>query len=187
MFYIALLFLILLGGVAIAIIFQNFLTLLSTNVHLTVFSWRTPGIPILLFFLLGACLGGLLLYVFSTFSARQDARIIKKLRARVEELEQEKAQMRSPSGALKTNFAPPVVPMPGFSPSGPLQHRQPPVGSLPQQPPSGPLPPGQPSATSQPPLPKLSAPSSLPNGSLPARQFPPLPQQGAPRPPFLQQ
>lgn len=186
MFYIALLFLILLGVVAVAIVFQNFMALLSANVHLTVYTWHTPGIPVLMLFLLGACVGGLLLYVGSTFAAHRDTRRIKKLRARVEKLEQEKAQMRSPSGALAANFAPPAMPMPGFAPSGPAQRR--PTNPLPNPAPSGPLPPGQPPASALPPQPNLSPSSSaLSKLSLPGRQLPPLPQQGAPRPPFPRQ
>lgn len=147
MFYIALLFLILLVAAALVILIQNFAILLS-SVHLTFFSWHLPGIPVFLLFLFGAFLGGLLLYIFSTRSVRHDAREIKRLNARVKELraqieELEKLQMRSPSGALPTNFAPPAVPVPVFSPSGalgpsgPLGQRQtvqPPQPPQPKQP-----------------------------------------------------
>lgn len=170
MFYIALLFLILLVAVALIMLVQNF-TILLSSVHLTFFSWHLPGIPVFLLFLLGAFLGGLLLYVFSTRSARSDAREIKKLRARVKDLraqieELEKSQTKSPSGALSANFAPPAVPLPGFSPAGPpgssglLGQRQPPTNLPPNLPPSS---------------------SGLSNMPLPPRS---LPQNGAPRPPF---
>ena len=178
MFYIALLFLILLIGVALVMVVQNQAALLS-SIHLTFFSWHLPGIPVFLLCLLGAFLGGLLLYVVSSFSARRDAQEIKKLRARVEELE--KAQKRSPSSSLSANFAPPVVPIPGFSPSGPLR----PSGSLGSSSfsgSSGPLGQGQSLPNS---LRNLSPSASGSNLSLPSRQFPPLPQTGdGGRPPF---
>lgn len=172
MFYIALLFLILLVAAALIVLVQNF-SILLYSVHLTFFSWHLPGIPVFLLFLLGAFVGGLLLYVFSTRSAHRDAREIKKLQARVKELRDqiedlEKAQMRSPSVPLAGNFAPPSVPMPGFSPAGPagssglLGQRQP-------QPPTSPL--------------QNLPPSSSGLSNLP-RPLPPLPQNGAPRPPF---
>jgi uncharacterized integral membrane protein len=177
-FYLALLFLIFLIGVALLMVVQNPGTLMS-SIHLTLFSWHLPGIPVFLLCLLGAFLGGLLLYVVSSFSARRDAEEIKELRAQVEELK--KAQKRSPSSSLSANFAPPVVPIPGFSPSGPLQ-------------PSGPLgssgfsgPPGQGQALPSS-LHKLSPSASASNLSLPSRQFPPSPQTGSgTRPPFPHQ
>lgn len=170
MFYIALLFLILLVAAALIVLVQNF-TLLLYSVHLTFFSWHLPGIPVFLLFLLGAFVGGLLLYVFSTRSAHRDAREIKRLNARVKELraqieELEKAQMRVPSGALAGNFPPPGVPLPGFSPAGPTG----PSGLLGQrQPPTSP--------------PQNLPPSSSGLSSLP-RPLPPLPQNGTQRPPF---
>src|SRR5579883_2413587 len=174
-FYIALLFLILLVAAALILLVQNF-TILLSGVHLTFFSWHLPGIPVFLLFLLGAFMGGLLLYVFSTRSAHNDAREIKRLNARVkelraqiEELEREKSQVRL-GGAPSANFAPPAVPMPGFASSGPMG----PTGPLGQRQPS---PPG--------PLQNLPPSSSgLSNLSLPPRPLPQLPQNGAPRPPF---
>lgn len=140
MFYIALFFLILLVIAALVLLIQNVAILLS-SVHLTFFSWHLPGIPVFLLFLLGAILGGLLLYTFSLRSTRHDARKIKRLNARIKELraqieEREKSQMRLPSGARPTNFAPPAGPMRFFSPSGilgssgPFGQRE--VGQLPQ-------------------------------------------------------
>ncbi|HLI69197.1 MAG TPA: hypothetical protein VKV19_05510 [Ktedonobacteraceae bacterium] len=122
MFYVALLFLILLIAIALIVMVQNPATLLS-SVHLTFLAWHLPGIPIFLLGLLGAFLGGLLLYVVSSFSARLDALEIKALRERVKELrarvvDLEKAQQRSPSGSLPANFVPPSIPIPGFAPSG---------------------------------------------------------------------
>ncbi|MEO7022396.1 MAG: hypothetical protein ABI234_19765 [Ktedonobacteraceae bacterium] len=168
MFYIALLLLILVGGTALVITVQNFPTLMVSE-HLMFLIWRVPGIPVLLLYLFGAFLGGLLLYVWAAYAARRDAREMKSLRARIIELE--KAQIKAPSGALGMNFAPPVVPMPGFSTTGPLPYRQPPSNPLPNFSPTGPLQQG----------------SLLPNLPQPARQFPPQPQSDGLRSPFQQQ
>jgi uncharacterized integral membrane protein len=167
--YIALILLILLVAVALVMIVQNIAVLFS-SVHLTLFSWHMPGIPVLVLCLLGAFLGGLILYVVSSISARRDARELKRLRARVEDLQEElqKAQMRVPSGVLPPTFPPNAVPIPGI-PGGPS------VGS------PGPGGPGNPRPPTHP-LQNLS-PSSSGNVALPPRQF----QVGAPRPPFPQQ
>lgn len=194
MFFIALLFLILLVIVVGTIVVLNGGTLLSTSVHLTLLSWHLPGIPVLLLFVLGIFLGGLLLYVIAAHSARRDKLEMKVLRMRIDDLE--KAPTKSPSGGLSTSFAPPVVPMPGMAsggpagPSGPanLSSSAGPVGPGPVGP--GPVGPGpsqwQASANS---LQNMSPSSSGNNLSLPPRLFqsqqPPQPQQmGGPRPPF---
>lgn len=162
MLYIALVLLILLVAIALVIAVQNMLVLFS-SVHLTILSWHTPGVPILVLCLLGAFLGGVVLYIVSSISAHRDARELKKLRARVEELREEvqKAQSRSPSGALPPAFAPSAVPMPGI-PGGS-------AGPGNQRPPASPL--------------QNLAPSASGNLTLPPRQF----QLGGPRPPFPQQ
>jgi len=117
-FFIALLFLILLVIVVGTTVVLNAGTLLSTNVHLTLLSWHLPGIPVLLLFVLGIFLGGLLLYVIAAHSARRDKLEMKVLRMRIDDLE--KAAAKSPSGGLSTSFAPPVVPMPGMASGGPV-------------------------------------------------------------------
>lgn len=177
MFVFALILFILLLAAAIMIAVQNFAILFS-GVHLTLLSLHLPGIPVLLLCLLSALLGGLLLYIVSSISAHRDAREIRKLRARlnelnlqIEELENEKAQAtRSPSGSLPLNFPPPVVPLPGFAPNGPPG----PTGPLGQRQPS-------PSLQNLPPSASGNNLSSVP------RQFPPLPQMGGPQPPFPRQ
>ena len=128
MFYIALLFLIFLAILAVIIAVQNYGLLLSTNLHLTFLLWSLPGIPVLLLCVLGVFLGGLVLYVIAARAARRDEREIKTLRARIEELENLPA--KTPSGGLSSNFAPSVVPLPGFSSGVP----QSPVGGPPNQP-----------------------------------------------------
>ncbi len=170
MLYIALVLLILLVAVALVLAVQN-IGILFSSVHLTLFSWHTPGIPVLVLCLLGAFLGGLVLYIVSSISAHRDAREIKKLRACVEELQEEvqKAQMRVPSGALPPpTFPPNAVPIPGI-PGGPPAGPSGPAGPGNQRPPANPL--------------QNLSPSSSGNVALPPRQF----QMGAPRPPFPQQ
>lgn len=177
MFYIVLLLLILLGLISLVGIGLNFGTLLG-GVHLNLLGWH-PSVPVLILCVLGAFLGALLLYVVSTFSARRDAQEIKSLREKVEELEQ--SQARSPSGALAPNFAPPAVPIPGFSSQGPNPQRQPSPGLLSSaRPPTGSLQNMPPSS------------SGISHIPMPMRQGPPgpppqPPQGGAPRPPFFQQ
>lgn len=173
MFFLALFLLIVLAAAAGVIIVQNF-PVFFEGVHLTIFSRQIPGVPVLVLFLLGACIGGLLLYVVSSLSARRDLREIKKLRAkvsdlrtRVEELEEEKAQAAKPSNGAPL-FPAPSIPFPGFAPSGSANS----TGSLGQrQPPNS--------------LQNLPPSASGNNLSMP-RQFPPLPQTGqagAPQPP----
>src|SRR5260370_19330400 len=172
-FYIALLFLILLGGVTLIMVIQNFSTLMTSE-HLMFLTLHLPGVPVLLLYLFGAFLGGLLLYAASSSAARRDAQELKDLRARIEDLE--KAQTKSPSGSLAANFAPPpVVPMPGFASTGPLPYRQPFSGPLPI------------SSTSRPLQQNQTRTNPLPNLPQPPRQLPSLSQQSAQQPPFLRQ
>ncbi len=117
MVYIVLLCLLLVLLIVTALVVAlNLGTLLSTGVHLTVFSVHLPGIPVLLLAVSGAFLGGLALYVVALRAARRDAAEIKSLRGRIEDLE--KAPTKSPSGGLSAGFAPSVVPMPGFGSGG---------------------------------------------------------------------
>lgn len=207
MFYIALLFLLLLAIFTAIVVVQNFGDLFSTSIQLTFLSWHLPGIPVLLLCLLGVFLGGLLLYVFAAYAARRDILEMKALRERIEDLEALPA--RSPSGGLSANFAPSVVPMPGFPPAGsPLgssgsvnQLNFPsggpvgPAGPVNQPGSGGPTNPGPAAAPGQqqPPantLHTLSPSSSGSNLSLPPRLFPPQQSQQSQqmqgqRPPFL--
>jgi uncharacterized integral membrane protein len=163
--YIALVLFVVLVAVALVIAIQNFIVLFS-SVHLTIFSWHTPGIPILVLCLLGLFLGGVVLYIISSISAHLDMRELKRLRGQVERLQEElqKAQAKTPSGALPPAFAPSVVPMPGI-PGGPAGAS----GPAGQRPPTNPL--------------QNLSPSASGNLTLPPRQF----QMGGPRPPFPQQ
>ncbi|HEY3991469.1 MAG TPA: hypothetical protein VGM01_01195 [Ktedonobacteraceae bacterium] len=211
MFYIMLLFLILLGILALIIAVQNYGILLSTNIHLIFVRWSLPGIPVLLLCVLGIFLGALALYVIAARAARRDEREIKVLRARIEELEA--LPEKSPSGGLSASFAPSVVPLPGFSagaslnPSGPPKQPGPagplsPIGPGPAGPlgPTGPGPAGSMNQWQPPsnPLQNMSPSASGSTSALSPRPFPPQqqppqspqqqqqpPQQmGGPRPPF---
>ena len=174
MFYIALLLLILLGLIALAVVGLNIGALLN-GVSLNLLVWH-PSIPVLLLCLFGACLGGLLLYVVSIYTARRDAQELKRLRTYIEELGEVKAPS---SGSPPSNFVPPAVPMPGLPSTGPLP---------PGQPQSGPLPPKEPPASGS--LSNLPPSSSgISSLSLPARQASPpqAPPSSGLRPPFFSQ
>lgn len=124
MFYVALLLLILLGVVALVMVIQNISALLFNGIHLTLIVWHLPGIPVILLCVLALCMGGLLLYVVSSFAARHDDQIIKSLRSRIEELEQAEQKLSSEL-QLRPTFAPPVVPIPRFTPPNSSVSRQP--------------------------------------------------------------
>lgn len=184
MFYAVLVFLLILGIFTGVVVVQNIHTLFSTNIYLNVLVWAMPGIPVWLLCLVGALVGALILYEVALYSARRDRQEIKTLRARIEDLE--KASAKSSSGGSAANFAPSVVPIPGFTsnssqgPSGPA--------NPPGQP--GPLAPGSSGSLGQrqpPPnsLQSMSPSASGNNLSLPPRLFPQQQQQmGGPRPPF---
>lgn len=85
MFYlILLLFLLVCGGLAVLTIL-NF----TTQVHVVLFSWQSPDLPIGMWILLAFFLGALLLYFVSLASAWSDRRKIKKLQRNVAELQEQ--------------------------------------------------------------------------------------------------
>ncbi len=112
MFYVVLVIFILVGGALTVLTIENF----SNEVQLSVFIWQTPSLPLGLLLLAAFLLGALLLYLVSLASAWQSSREVRRLRKRVEELEQ--ASMRAPSAPLPG--AAPVVPMPGTPPMVPM-------------------------------------------------------------------
>lgn len=203
MFYIALLFLILLGILVLDVVVQNFATF-TASTDLTVLVWHLSGFPLVLLFLVAILFGALLLYTLAARSARHDKVEMKALRAEVKGLrgqleDLENTPAKTPSGSLPSPFAPPVVPLPGYTggPTAPLN----PSGPLPGSPGSGPGPvgPGPAGPTGptgplgqrppQPPtnLQNISPSASGNNLSLPPRLFPGHPQQqqmGGQRPPF---
>ncbi|HEX7736300.1 MAG TPA: LapA family protein [Ktedonobacteraceae bacterium] len=213
MFYIALLFLILLGILALDAIVQN-LGAFTSSTDLTVLVWHLPGVPVALLYLVAVFLGALLLYTLAARSARVDKLEMKALRAEVKGLraqveDLESVPARTPSGGLTNPFAPPVVPLQGFA-GGPGSAGAPlnPSGPLPGSPgpgpggsggPTSPLGPNGPQGPqgSRPPQPPVNMQNISPSASgntlsLPPRLFPARSQQqpqqqqqtGGPRPPF---
>lgn len=112
MFVIVIILFVLVSGTLAVLTFENFFT----DVQLSVFIWQTPHMPLGLLLLLTFLLGAFLLYIVSVSSALRDGRELKKLRRRVEELQQAVAQM-SP-GPVSQGVVPPanapVVPMPSM-------------------------------------------------------------------------
>ncbi len=180
MYYVALLFLILLGGTALIVVVQNVTTLLTSE-HLMLITLSLPGTPILLICACWTFLGALLLYVFSAYAARRDTREIKTLHARIKELEktQEKAQTNTTSGPLAASIPPPTVPVPNFPSTGPLRQWQAPTHPLPNFAPTSPLQQGQASNPNN-----SSSPSAQIPMPMPLRPLPPSAQQGGVPPPF---
>jgi uncharacterized integral membrane protein len=82
---------VLVGGVLAVLAFENFATL-TIEVHVKVFGWHAPALPLGLLLLLAFLSGALLLYIVTVLSAWKDRRQLARLRKRVEELEQAQAQ-----------------------------------------------------------------------------------------------
>ena len=101
LFFILLLF-ILAGGIFVVITVEN----LMTSVHLTLFGWQTPELPVGLLVLSAFLLGALLLYIVSFLSAWSDKRALKESRKRISELEQQQAMQQRSAATL------PPMPMP---------------------------------------------------------------------------
>jgi len=107
-FYIVLLLFLLIGSALTVITVQN----LDTPVHVALFSWQTPELPIGVMLIIAFLAGALLLYLISLLSAWKERRELRRLRRRVRELEQRDA-LKLPPGAI----APPAG---ALSPSAPL-------------------------------------------------------------------
>jgi uncharacterized integral membrane protein len=99
------------GGALAVLAYENFATL-TIEIHLTLFGWRAPVLPLGVVLLLAFLLGALLLYVVTVLSAWRDRRQLARLRRRVAELEQANMypQQYSPSG---------IIPMPGTQANSP--------------------------------------------------------------------
>jgi uncharacterized integral membrane protein len=106
--YIVLVIFVLAGGALTVLAFENMATLMI-EVHLTLFGWHAPILPLGLLLLLSCLLGALLLYIVTVLSALRDRRALAKLRRRVAELEQ--LQTGQP---LQQYSLPMIVPMPGI-------------------------------------------------------------------------
>ncbi len=111
MLYIAsILFILVTAGVAV-LAFEN----IANDVTVVIFG-QTLSLSVGLLVLLTFLLGALLLYLIAFGAAERDRQELRRLRARVAELEQ--ATMRVPSGRLPS-VSPvpptaPIVPMPGM-------------------------------------------------------------------------
>jgi uncharacterized integral membrane protein len=108
---------VLAGGVLAVLTYENFATL-TVEVHLTVFRWHTPALPLGVVLLFAFLSGALLLYVVTVLSALRDRRQLARLRRRVAELEQ--AQMSMGMGT-QWYYPPAMMPMPGAQPNPPSQ------------------------------------------------------------------
>ena len=87
MFVVILIIFLLVGVVLAVLAFENFATL-TLEVHIKVFGWHAPALPLGLLVLLMFLSGALLLYIVTVLSAWKDRRQLARLRRRVEELEQ---------------------------------------------------------------------------------------------------
>ena len=115
MLVVVLIIFVLAGGMLAVLAYENFATL-AIEVHLRVFGWHAPALPLGVVLLLACLLGALLLYIVTVLSAWRDRRQLAKLRQRVAELEQCQAKM------YPQNYSPSVmIPMPG------IQANQPPL------------------------------------------------------------
>ena len=94
MIYLVLIVFILVGSAVAVLALEN----IPTEVQLTLFIWHIPHLPLGVLLVVAFLLGALLLYVVSTLSALQERREVKKLRARVTELEQ--IAVKPPVGPL---------------------------------------------------------------------------------------
>ena len=99
MIYLVLVVFLLVGSAVAVLALQNF----PTEVQLTLFIWRIPHLSLGVLLVAAFLLGALLLYVVSILSALQERREVKKLRARVAELEQITA--KPPGGPLQRTFS----------------------------------------------------------------------------------
>lgn len=101
---------ILAGGALAVLAYENFATL-TIEVHLKLFGWHAPVLPLGVLLLLTCLLGALLLYIVTVLSALRDRRQLAKLRQRVTELEEAQAQATQ---APAQYALPLIVPMPGI-------------------------------------------------------------------------
>ena len=108
MLVVVLVIFVLAGGALAVLAYENFATL-RVEIHLTLFGWHAPALPLGVVLLLAWLLGALLLYIVTVLSAWRDRRQLAKLRKRVAELEQ--AQMNVYSQQYSQSA---TIPMPGI-------------------------------------------------------------------------
>ena len=107
MFYLVLFIFAIAGSALVVLTIEN----ITTQVQFAVFAWQSPNLPLGLVVLIAFILGALLLYIVSALSALRDRGEKKRLRKRVQELEQHVATLTPPQPVVQTQM--PVVPMPG--------------------------------------------------------------------------
>ena len=107
MFYVILFLFALVGSGLVVLTIEN----LTTQVQFAVFAWQSPNLPLGLVVLIAFILGAVLLYIVSALSALRDRGEKRRLRKRVNELEQQLAVVTPPQPVIQTPM--PIVPMPG--------------------------------------------------------------------------
>jgi uncharacterized integral membrane protein len=112
MFYLILLVFLLVGGILAVITIGN----LFTMVHLVLFMWQAPAIPLGLLLLLFFLLGALLLYLVSFLSARSDKREMKALRQRIAQMERQmkEREQANRAGTMPLTPGASLLQMPGM-------------------------------------------------------------------------
>lgn len=98
------------GAALVALAFENFATL-TIEVHVKVFGWYAPALPLGVLVLLAFLLGALLLYIVTVLSAWRDRRQLASLRKRVAELEQANTHSYLPPQLYSPSIR---IPMPGI-------------------------------------------------------------------------
>ena len=115
MLIVILIIFVLVGGVLAVLAYENFATL-TIEVHVKVFGWHAPALPLGLLVLLVFLSGALLLYIVTVLSAWKDRRQLARLRRRVEELEQAHAHAQANTYSYPQQYSqtPSIrIPMPG--------------------------------------------------------------------------
>ena len=113
MLVVILIIFVLVGGVLAALAFENFATL-TMEVHVKVFGWHAPAVPLGVLVLLAFLSGALLLYIVTVLSAWKDRRQLTRLRRCVEELEQARTQANTYSYPQQYSHSPSIrISMPG--------------------------------------------------------------------------
>ena len=110
--YVVLFVCAIIGSVLVALTVEN----LTTQVQFAVFTWQSPNLPLGLVVLAAFILGAFLLYIVSALSALRDRSEKRRLRKRVNELEQQLAAMAHVHAPQPVMIQPqvPFVPMPGL-------------------------------------------------------------------------
>ena len=103
----------LVAGTLAVLAYEN-AAIVMLEVHLRLFGWHAPALPLGALLLAACLLGALLLYVVTVLSALRDRRALARLRRRVAELERAQGHL-----APQQHSLPIAVPMPGIHPRFP--------------------------------------------------------------------